>query len=180
MGEAGILLVAHTLAPAAWQEERLLAAVQANADNPTNELMWGSPGTMIAARVLAGRTGAAHWLQAWHESADELWARWQGDLWQQDLYGSTVEYIGPAHGFAGNVLALAQGELLDAERRTELERRAIATARGATPSAATEPASGLRWPRRFDAGRSRFAPSGATARPGWSPRWPRSPRTTSS
>ena len=44
MGEAGILLVAHTLAPAAWQEQRLLEAVRANAENPTWELMWGSPG----------------------------------------------------------------------------------------------------------------------------------------
>src|SRR5438034_6995071 len=46
MGEAGILLVAHRLAPAAWQEERLLACIRANAANPTWELMWGSPGTM--------------------------------------------------------------------------------------------------------------------------------------
>ncbi len=126
MGETGILLVAHTLAPAAWQEERLLAAVRANTGNPTNELMWGSPGTMIAARVLGERTGAGHWRQAWAESADFLLAQWRGDLWEQDLYGSVVQYIGPAHGFAGNVLALAQGELLGAERRPELERRAIA------------------------------------------------------
>src|SRR6266581_5810673 len=57
-GEAGILLVAHTLAPATWQEERLLEVVRANVANPTWELMWGSPGTMIAAQVLYGRTGA--------------------------------------------------------------------------------------------------------------------------
>ena len=126
-GEAGILLVAHTLAPAAWQEERLLEAVRANAANPSLELMWGSPGTMIAARVMAERTGAEHWRQAWTESAEQLWTQWRGDLWQQDLYGSVVEYIGPAHGFAGDVLALAQGDLLDSGRRTELERRAIAT-----------------------------------------------------
>ena len=31
----------------------------------------------------------------------------------QDLYGSTVRYLGPAHGFAGNVVALAQGDGLD-------------------------------------------------------------------
>lgn len=126
-GEAGILLVAHTLAPAAWQEERLLEAVRANAANPSLELMWGSPGTMIAARVMAERTGAEHWVQGWTESAERLWAQWDGDLWRQDLYGSIVEYVGPAHGFAGNVLALAQGDLLAIERRVELERRAIAT-----------------------------------------------------
>ncbi len=127
MGEAGLLLVAHTLAPADWQEERLLAAVRANAVNPSRELMWGSPGTMIAARVLYERTGAERWRHAWRESSDWLWAEWTDDLWEQDLYGRLARYLGPAHGFAGNVLSLSQGDLLDASRRSELERRTIAT-----------------------------------------------------
>src|SRR5690349_18185648 len=38
IGESGILLVAHRLAPAAWQEERLLACVRGNVANPTWEL----------------------------------------------------------------------------------------------------------------------------------------------
>jgi hypothetical protein len=128
MGEAGILLVAHTLAPAAWQEERLLEAVRANAANPSWELMWGSPGTMLAAQFMDQRTGADVWREAWHNSADLLWAEWRDDLWLQDLYGSRVHILGPAHGFAGNVLALASGNLLEPARRTELERRALATA----------------------------------------------------
>jgi hypothetical protein len=128
-GEAGILLVAHTLAPATWQEKRLLEAVRANAANPSWELMWGSPGTMIAAQVLYERTGAEHWLEAWSTSADLLWAQWRDDLWLQELSsGRRAHVLGPAHGFAGNVLALARGDLLDADRRAELERRAIATA----------------------------------------------------
>jgi lantibiotic modifying enzyme len=126
MGEAGILLVAHTLAPATWQEERLLDAVRANAANPSCELMWGSPGTMIAAQVLYRRTGAHRWREAWHESADLLLAAWRDDLWLQDLFGSRVHYLGPAHGFAGNILALTQGDLLGPVRRAELEQRAIA------------------------------------------------------
>ncbi len=128
MGEAGILLVAHTVAPAAWQEERLLEAVRANAGSPTLELMWGSPGTMIAAQVLYERTGDGAWREAWLESADLLLAQWHDDLWVQDLYGSRVRYLGPAHGFAGNVFALARGDALDPGRRAELEQRAIATA----------------------------------------------------
>ena len=127
MGEAGILVVAHTLAPATWQEERLLAAVRANAGNPSWELMWGSPGTMIAARVLHERTGAAQWADAWTASAERLLEEWRGKVWQQELYGQPAEYLGPAHGFAGNVLALAQGGLLDPARRVELERRTIET-----------------------------------------------------
>jgi hypothetical protein len=127
MGEAGILLVAHTLAPAPWQEERLLEAILANAENPSSELMWGSPGTMLAAQVLYERTGAECWRDAWLASADVLWASWRDDVWEQHLYGKPARYLGPAHGFAGNVLALARGDLLDPARRRELERRATTT-----------------------------------------------------
>src|SRR5205823_3987447 len=69
MGESGILLVAHRLAPARWQEERLLACVEANRANPTWELMWGSPGTMLAAQAMHERTGEERWAEAWRESA---------------------------------------------------------------------------------------------------------------
>jgi Lanthionine synthetase C-like protein len=126
MGEAGILLVAHRRAPERWQEERLLACVRENAANPTRELMWGSPGTMLAAAAMHERTGAPEWAQGWRESADWLWDEWRGALWQQDLYGQAVSYLGPAHGFAGNVCALARGGLLDDARRAELETRAVA------------------------------------------------------
>ena len=128
MGESGILLVAHRLAPAAWQEERLLACIRANVANPSWELMWGSPGTMLAAQVMHERTGAECWAESWRESAGRLWQEWQADLWLQDLYGSVVHILGPPHGFVGNVYVLARGRLLDDERRTELERRAVAAA----------------------------------------------------
>jgi hypothetical protein len=127
-GESGILLVAHRLAPAPWQEERLMACIQANVANPFWELMWGSPGTMLAAQVMHDRTGAERWAEAWRESADRLWREWDDDLWLQDLYGRAVHVLGPAHGFAGNVHVLARGELLDEQRRSELERRAVAVA----------------------------------------------------
>jgi Lanthionine synthetase C-like protein len=126
MGEAGILLVAHTLAPSRWQEEWLLEAVRANVENPTWELMWGSPGTMLAAQVMYERTTVELWREAWNASADRLWDEWREDLWEQDLYGRRSHILGPAHGFAGEVFVLARGELLDRERRHELERRTVA------------------------------------------------------
>ena len=124
-GEAGILLVAHTLAPRRWQEEQLLDAVRANVANPSLELLWGSPGTMLAAQVMYERTGDPIWAQAWNASADHLWAAWEGGLWCQDLRGRRSHILGPAHGFAGNVYVLARGDLLDGTRREELERRAL-------------------------------------------------------
>ena len=125
-GEAGILLVAHRLAPAPWQEERLLAAIRANVENASCELAWGSPGTMLAAQEMHDRTGGESWADAWRESARWLWDEWRGDLWPQEIHGRVRHYLGPAHGFAGNVLVLARGDLLDDERRRELERRAVA------------------------------------------------------
>ena len=47
-GEAGILLVAYRPAPSADVADRLYGIVRGNAANETNELMWGSPGTMLA------------------------------------------------------------------------------------------------------------------------------------
>jgi lantibiotic modifying enzyme len=124
-GESGILLVAHRLAPTVEQERQLLVAIEANAENPTRELMWGSPGTMLAAQVMHERTGRDPWLDAWNASADILWDAWGAELWLQDLYGSPLHILGPAHGFAGNVLVLARGGALDQARRRELERRAV-------------------------------------------------------
>jgi hypothetical protein len=125
LGEAGILLVAHALAPSRWQEEWLLEAVRANAAHPALELVWGSPGTMLAAQAMHERTGARVWADAWNESADRLWAAWDGETWCQDLHGRRRRILGAGHGFAGNVFVLARGDLLDAERRAALEERAV-------------------------------------------------------
>jgi hypothetical protein len=134
-GEAGILLVAQQQAPTEARADLLLKAIDANADNESNELMWGSPGTMLVARSLHESTGDVRWADAWSRSADVLWSRWLPSdeygchLWTQLLYGQVCQYVGPGHGFAGNVLALSLDcGLLPAEQRAELERRAVQTA----------------------------------------------------
>jgi Lanthionine synthetase C-like protein len=127
IGEAGVLLVAHGFSPTAELERRLLEVVRDNERIPTRELVWGSPGTMLAAHVLWERTGDAAWLDAWRTSADWLWDEWQGDVWEQELGDRRRHVLGPAHGLAGNVFVLARGELLDPDRRRELERRTIET-----------------------------------------------------
>jgi lantibiotic modifying enzyme len=124
-GETGILLVAWRLAPSDEIADDLHARVRANVDNEAEEVMWGAPGTLIAAQAMLAWTSEDRWREAWHESADALWARRDADgLWTQRLYGHEVRSFTPPHGLVGNVQALLP--LLDRDRRNELTRQANA------------------------------------------------------
>ena len=123
-GEAGILLVAWRLAPSDELAEALLGRIRQNADNEADDLMWGTPGTLLAARAMLDWTGEERWADAWRESAETLWSRRDSEgWWTQRLYGSSYRGIGPPHGLAGNTQALlAGGELLGEGRRETLMR----------------------------------------------------------
>ena len=101
MGESGILLVARVVGSAAADDALLLARIRDNVANEFWELMWGSAGTMLAAR-------AAGFDDEWRESARRLWAEWdeETDLWTQLLYGRRRQLLGPVHGATGNIHAL--------------------------------------------------------------------------
>jgi len=98
MGETGIRLVLHRLAPSQANLERLAELIAANERDERCELMWGSPGTILAGRELGlDVTASIEWLQG---------RRDKEGLWTQQLYGRSSRLLGPAHGFAGCVLAL--------------------------------------------------------------------------
>ena len=121
IGEVGIRLVLERLAPSAANRDELAGLIGANARDERRELMWGSPGTMLAAREL-GLDGL------WEESA--AWLREQRDadgVWEQNLYGQRHRFLGPAHGWAGCVLALGDGTgVADAARRFAVEEDGLA------------------------------------------------------
>ena len=120
-GETGILLVACRLAPSIGLADELHARVRANVTNEAEEVMWGTPGTLIAARAMLEWTGELRWRDAWHESADALWSRRGADgLWTQRLYDQEFRSLTPPHGLVGNVQALLP--LLDDTRRDVLLR----------------------------------------------------------
>lgn len=122
-GEAGILVTALRLAPGRELADALHARVRANVGNEANELMWGAPGTLIAARLALEWTGDERWRTACTESADAVLARKNPDgTWTQHMHGYEERYLGPAHGLVGNVLALAG--VLDGKRRSALLREA--------------------------------------------------------
>ena len=103
MGDTGIVLVRHRLSPSKSTRDSLRELVAANVADDHRELMWGSPGSILVAREL----GFDDLVQA---SADRLLADRDPEtgVWTQHLYGRVSQHLGPAHGFAGCVLALGE------------------------------------------------------------------------
>jgi hypothetical protein len=134
LGESGVLLTALRARPERAWLDRLHAVVASNVDNPTLEALWGAPGTMLAAVFAHELTGEPRWADVYRANAAELQRTWRRheddgcDLWTQDLYGKRLRYLGPAHGFAGNVYALLRGGALlsEAERAAIFERALVA------------------------------------------------------
>jgi hypothetical protein len=92
MGEAGIRLVLQRLAPTTENLGRL-----ANGTDERCELMWGSPGSILAGRELGSDVRACvGWLRGERDT---------DGLWTQRLYGQVRRYLGPVHGYAGCALA---------------------------------------------------------------------------
>lgn len=123
LGETGVLAVAHKLGAPVADNTRLSALVHANREHPTWELLWGSPGTIIAARAC----GLEH---QWRESAALLYQRWDpsSDMWNHRLYGRVRPHIGAGHGFASSVHAL-RGFVDDDALRARVKRLLTRTAR---------------------------------------------------
>ncbi len=149
MGESGPLVAAWRVDPSPELADRLFARLRENADNEAVEIMWGAPGTMLAARAMLEWTGEERWADVWRESAEAVWdARDSDGLWTNRLYGETFRSVGPPHGLVGNVLSLRTGGLLARDRVERLERE---TAAILERLARTE--DGLaNWPRRESAG----------------------------
>ena len=125
-GETGIRLVLQRLQPSSENLDRLAELIAANARDEHLELLWGSPGTMLAAAELHRTTGDDRWFTLWQDSATWLGSRRdpESGVWTQRIVGRDARYLGPAHGFAGCMLALAAFG-----PSAELDRQAAAVAR---------------------------------------------------
>src|SRR5207244_8489515 len=125
-GETGPLLVAFRLAPDRALADDLHVLVRANVANPTDDLSWGAPGTLLAALAMGEWTREPRWGEAARETATALRAR-RGDdgLWRQD---DDYRGLGTLHGAAGNTLVLLRlepDETLAAETAAVLGRTAF-------------------------------------------------------
>lgn len=122
MGDTPILMQAWGLEPTPERADRLAALIEGNIDHPTRELMWGAPGTLLAAQLLHERDpGDARWAGLFRATAAKLWSqlewspRHECHYWTQDLYGQRTNYIDAVHGFVGTALPLIRGRALLAD-----------------------------------------------------------------
>lgn len=118
-GQAGILLCMYRTAPRAQTADALAAVIADNTEDPHLELMWGAPGTMIAALAMHAATGEPRWSDLFRAGAAALERSFVPDpalggarIWTQDLYGQQLRYYGLVHGFAGNAFTLIAGRHL--------------------------------------------------------------------
>lgn len=116
LAQAGLLLALHRTAPSAATADALATAIADNSEDATLELMWGAPGTMIAALFMHRATGEPRWAELFRTGASALERTFQSDpaiggahVWTQALYGQQLKHYGLVHGFAGNAFTLLAG-----------------------------------------------------------------------
>lgn len=118
MGDTPILMMQYAREPTAARADAIAALIASNRDNPTRELMWGAPGTMLASLFLHERTGDPRWAALFRESASTLWSQllWSPEFqcayWTQDLYGRQSTYLDAVHGFVATAVPLIRGRHL--------------------------------------------------------------------
>lgn len=122
MGDTPVLMMAQEHTASEARTTQLLALIDGNLDHPARELMWGAPGTMLAALFLYRRFGDPRFADAFCRSAAQLrsqlkWSEEHGcHYWDQDLYGGHYTFIDAVHGFAATAAVLIRGrDLLPAE-----------------------------------------------------------------
>src|SRR5262249_26483731 len=131
-GDLGAALVAMRLDPSPAIADLVHARAEANTTLPVRELMWGMPGSMIACVHLAAMTEEARWRELFRVQAARLLAELEetddGPLWTQDLYGRRLRFLGPVHGYAGNMVALLRGwQWLDEGQQARLAAAVLTT-----------------------------------------------------
>ena len=118
MGETPVRLLEHAQTGSAAAADRLAELIAGNMQHPARELMWGAPGTLLAALFMHQRTGQERFADLFRRTAAVLWSQldWSDahrcHYWTQQLYGRTSAYMDAVHGFAGTALPLIHGRHL--------------------------------------------------------------------
>jgi hypothetical protein len=133
MGDTALLMLSDWLRPDRAKKDRLAVLIERNVDHPARELMWGAPGTMLAALFLHERTGESRWAELYVASARKLWSQlvWSAERrclhWTQDLYGQRSTYLDAVHGFVATAVPLIGGRHLLAPAEWDAWQQCIVT-----------------------------------------------------
>lgn len=111
-----------------WRDqivERMAKSIQA----PVQEMMWGMPGVLILSRLI-NDAELRNTIKSYEDqNIKRLFDAWSHEqdgitIWLEELYGHKAPYLGPVHGFTGQVLPLLQrfAELSEQQRKMTLER----------------------------------------------------------
>src|ERR1700678_3400535 len=113
MGDMGANLAALRLKPDTQIADRIHARAAGNDALPLLEMMWGTPGSMLACVFAHALTGEERFEEIYRKQATRLLAHVEHAgtyrAWTQEMHGKRARYLGLVHGFAGNVLALIKG-----------------------------------------------------------------------
>ena len=133
-GDTPIQMMSFGEAPAEELESALASLIAGNLEHPARELMWGSPGTLLAALFLYEHTGKQRWSDLFRLTAAKLWSQlewspqYQCSYWTQYRNGRQSAYLDAVHGFVGTTLPLIRGRhLLDVEEWNAWERCIVNT-----------------------------------------------------
>src|SRR5262249_25771247 len=113
LGDMGTALMIMRLAPSSAIVDIIAERANANTQLPIRELMWGMAGSMMACLAMNEITGKERWRRIFETQAERLLGdledKADGPIWEQDLYGKHLKFLGPVHGYAGNMLPLMRG-----------------------------------------------------------------------
>lgn len=158
LGHSGSYNILQRLIPEQYFEfqQELITLAMGNIDNPTLEILWGGPGSIIPVlnNLEANREGdSQELLPVFQEQFDYLRNQlkraddYDCQFWTQDLYGNLRRLTGAGHGFVGNVYPFLRGQML----LSEGDRRwLLATVTDTLLKTVTEDGDLANWPSSLD------------------------------
>ncbi|WP_374509773.1 LanC-like protein [Niveibacterium sp.] len=128
MGDTPIRMLAYGATRSETDAQALADLIDGNREHPSRELMWGAPGTLLAALCLLELTGDERWAARFRDTAAVLWSQLEWSaihecaFWTQDLYGHRTNYLDAVHGFVATAAPILRGAhlLATAEREAWL------------------------------------------------------------
>ena len=101
-GDTPFAMLAYGREPTAARADELAALIEGNADHPSRELMWGAPGTLLAALFLHERSADPRWAARFRSGAAQLWAQLE---WSTPLFDSPFRlYIQAFTGYGESLI----------------------------------------------------------------------------